>query len=167
MKSGNWIQRLLLALALAALAAPSAFAEKAIDFQFTEVNGKTLHLSDYRGKWVLVNFWATWCPPCLEEIPELISLHNAHKGADLVVIGIVLDYPSRKGVHEFVEKHAIPYPIVLANHIMAEQVGEVGALPTTYLFDPSGKQVAHHEGVLTRDNVEEYIRSRKSLAEPF
>lgn len=152
---------------LAACLLLAAFGAVAQEFVFKDIQGQEQRLSGYRGKWVLVNFWATWCPPCLEEIPELISLHNAHKGADLVVIGIVLDYPSRKEVHEFVEKHAIPYPIVLANHIMAEQVGEVGALPTTYLFDPSGKQVAHHEGVLSRDNVEEYIRSRKSLAEPL
>ena len=145
---------------LAACLLLAAFSAAAHEFAFKDMQGQEQRLSNYRGKWVLVNFWAIWCPPCLEEIPELISLHNAHKDADLVVIGIALDYASPKGVMEFAEKHAIPYPIVLGNHKMATQVGEVGALPTSYLFDPTGKQVAHQEGIITRDNVEEYIRSK-------
>ena len=137
----------------------TVFSAAAHEFAFKDMHGEEQRLSNYRGKWVLVNFWATWCPPCLEEIPDLISLHNAHKDTDLVVIGIALD-SSSKGVMEFAEKHAISYPIVLGNHKMAEQVGEVDALPTTYLFDPTGKPVGHQEGAITRDNVEEYIHSK-------
>ena len=137
-----------------------SFSAVAHEFTFKDIQGKVQRLSDYRGKWVLVNFWATWCPPCLEEIPDLIALHNAHKDTNLVVIGIALEYASRKGVTEFVAQHAIPYPIVLGDHRMAGQVGEVDGLPTTYLFDPEGKQVAHQEGPITRENVEEYIRSK-------
>ena len=137
----------------------ASFSAAAHEFTFKDIRGQVLHLSDYRGKWVLVNFWATWCPPCLEEIPDLIALHNAHKDADLVVIGIALDYASSKGVIEFVAQHDIPYPIVLGNHKMAAQVGEVDGLPTTIMFDPTGKPVAHQEGAVTRARVEEYIQS--------
>ena len=145
----------------------AAFSAAAHEFAFKDMQGQEQRLSNYRGKWVLVNFWAIWCPPCLEEIPDLISLHNAHKDTDLVVIGIALDYSSSKGVKEFAEQHAISYPIVLGNHEMAAQVGEVNALPTSYLFDPTGKPVSHQEGVITRDDVEKYIRSRKPLAKLF
>jgi len=138
----------------------TAFSAAAHEFAFKDTHGQEQRLSNYRGKWVLVNFWATWCPPCLEEIPDLISLHNAHKDADLVVIGIALDYSSSKGVLEFAEQHAVSYPIVLGTHKTAEQVGEVDTLPTTYLFDPSGKPVSRQEGAITRDSVEEYIRSK-------
>ncbi|HTN95110.1 MAG TPA: TlpA disulfide reductase family protein [Gallionella sp.] len=61
------------------------------EFSLTDMHGKVHRLADYRGKWVLVSYWASWCPPCLDEIPELVSLHNAHHGKDLVVIGIAID----------------------------------------------------------------------------
>ncbi len=138
----------------------TAFGAAAHEFAFKDTHGQEQRLSNYRGKWVLVNFWAIWCPPCLDEIPDLVSLHNAHKDTDLVVIGIALDYASPKGVMEFAEKHAISYPIVLGNHKMAAQVGEVEALPTTYLFDPTGKPVGRQEGAITRDSVEEYIHKK-------
>jgi len=145
---------------LAACSLLATFSTAAHEFAFKDTHGQVQRLSDYRGKWVLVNFWATWCPPCLEEIPDLVSLHNAHKDTDLVVIGIALDYSSSKGVMEFAEQHAISYPIVLGTHKMAAQVGEVEALPTTYLFDPTGKPAGHQEGAITRDSVEEYIHKK-------
>ncbi len=144
---------------LAACLLLTAFSAAAHEFVFKDMHGQEQRLSNYRGKWVLVNFWATWCPPCLEEIPDLISLHNAHKDTDLAVIGIALDSTSKE-VMEFAEQHAISYPMVLGTHKMAAQIGEVGALPTSYLFDPAGKLVSHQEGAITRDSVEEYIHKK-------
>lgn len=138
----------------------ASFGAAAVEFAFKDTRGQLQRLSDYRGKWVLVNFWATWCPPCLDEIPDLIALHNAHKDTDLVVLGIALDYASPKGVTDFAAKHAISYPIILGDHKMAAQVGYVESLPTTILFDPAGKPVGHQEGAVTRAIVEEYIRSK-------
>ena len=132
---------------------------QAADFTLQDMQGKTLHLSDYRGKWVLVNFWATWCPPCRKEIPDLISLQNSHK--DLVVIGIAMDYASGKVVADFVRKEGINYPIVLGNDEVVSQIGDMEALPTTYLYNPAGKKVATQEGPVTRANIENYIKSKQ------
>lgn len=130
------------------------------DFSFTDTQGKMQRLADYRGKWVLVNFWATWCPPCELETPDLIALHNAHKNSDLAVIGVALD-STRPAVAAFVGKHGISYPIAIGSYDMAEkQVGAVEALPTSYLFDPTGKLVSYQEGMVTRKEVEAYLMSK-------
>ena len=130
------------------------------EFKLKDINGQEHHLSDYRGKWVLVNFWATWCAPCLEEIPDLMALHKAHKDSDLVVIGVALDYPSAKVVLDFVEEHTINYPIVLGNYRIASKIGEVRGLPTSYLYDRAGKIVSYQPGIISRSNVEEFIRKK-------
>jgi peroxiredoxin len=131
----------------------------AFDFTLKDTQGHTHHLSDYRGKWVLVNFWATWCAPCLDEIPDLISLYNAHKGKDMMVIGVAMEYPTAKTVLDFVKEHEMTYPIVLGDYKTAARIGEVAGLPTSYLYDPQGKLVSYQPGPITRNDVEEYIRS--------
>ena len=136
-------------------------AVAAADFSFRDIAGKQHNLVDYRGKWVLVNFWATWCPPCLKEIPDLMALHDEHKNKDLVVIGIATDYNSPKLVTDFVRDHRISYPVVLGNDAIVAQVGRVEGLPMTYMFNPQGKMVAYNVGALTQKAVEGYIRSKK------
>lgn len=131
----------------------------AADFALEDLQGKTHRLEDYRGKWVLVNFWATWCPPCLSEIPELDSLHKAH--SDLVVIGIAMDSGSRSKVARFVETHGISYPVVIGSRRLSESIGRVDVLPTSYLYAPNGEQVSYQAGDVTRESVESYIKNKK------
>lgn len=145
-------------LVVAALLLPAG-AASAQSFVFKDLQGHQQRLQDYRGKWVLVNFWATWCPPCLEEIPDLAALHEAHKNKDLVVIGVALD-SSKESVVEFIAKKKIAYPMVFGDYNMAEQVGEVEALPTSYLYDPTGKLVSYQQGMVSKASVESYIKSK-------
>ena len=136
-------------------------AVSAAGFALTDTKGATHNLADYKGKWVLVNFWATWCPPCLEEIPDLINLHEAYKDNKLAVIGIAVDYQNPKQVIEFANNMFITYPIVLGNAKINAQIGQIRGLPTTYLYNPEGKLVASNVGALTRDAVEKYISQKK------
>ena len=149
----------ILRLLCTAILLMSATAASAESFVFKDMKGQEQRLQDYRGKWVLVNFWATWCPPCLEEIPDLIALYEAHRNKDLAVIGVALD-STKDSVVEFVAKKKISYPIVLGDYDLAAQVGEVEALPTSYLYDPTGKLVSYQQGMVTRSSVESYIKSK-------
>jgi peroxiredoxin len=147
------INRIIFLMCLSLL----AVAATAKEFSLKDTQGNTQRLADYRGKWVLVNFWATWCPPCEQETPDLVALHNAHKGSDLVVVGVALD-STRPAVAEFAAKHKISYPLVIGSYTMAEaEVGPVTALPTSYLYDPTGKLVSFQEGMVTRSEVETYL----------
>lgn len=139
----------------------SAGIASAESFVFKDMQGHEQRLQDYRGKWVLVNFWATWCPPCLEEIPDLIALYEAHKNKDMVIIGVALD-STRESVVEFVAKKKITYPVVFGDYDLAAQVGEVEALPTSYLYDPTGKLVSYQQGMVTRSSVETYVKSKSA-----
>jgi len=148
-----WLAGLLLAL-LASWAHAGGFT-------LTDTNGKTHTLHGYKGKWVLVNFWATWCPPCQEEIPDLIALHGEKKN-NLVVIGIAMDYRNAKQVTDFADGLLVDYPIVLGNAQVASQIGPVQGLPTTYLYNPDGKMVAQQVGAITRESVESFIAKKSA-----
>ncbi|MBI3221622.1 MAG: TlpA family protein disulfide reductase [Nitrosomonadales bacterium] len=147
--------------ALLYLLLAGAVSAQAADFALEDTQGRPQRLADYRGKWVLVNFWATWCTPCLSEIPELNSLHSAHKDKDLVVIGIVMDSGSSRKVADFMQAHHIGYPVVMGDRKITKQIGAVDVLPTSYLFAPNGEQVSYQEGQVTRESVEAYIRNKK------
>lgn len=127
-------------------------------FNFKDTKGKTHSLEAYKGKWVLVNFWATWCPPCLEEMPALQKLHESRK--DLVVIGIALEYQDPEYVKRFADDLFISFPIVLGNNSIRQQIGKVPGLPTTYLYNPAGQVAAYNVGALTREAVERYIDTK-------
>jgi thiol-disulfide isomerase/thioredoxin len=134
----------------------------AFAFTVKDTKGKTHRLEDYRGKWVLVNFWATWCPPCLEEMPDLQKLHETRK--DLVVIGIAMEYRDPNYVKQFADDLFVTFPIVLGDSRIAAQIGKIPGLPTTYLYDPTGKVAAYNVGALTREAVESYIQKKSAAA---
>src|SRR5210317_1251058 len=95
---------------LALLMALPAAAEK-VDFTLKDLYGKSVSLSDFRGKWVIVNYWATWCPPCLDEIPDLVSLYEDNLDS-VVVLGVNYEEVNQAYLKEFVDSHLISYPVV-------------------------------------------------------
>lgn len=132
-------------------------------FELMDSKGKSHKLSQYKGKWVLVNYWATWCPPCLAEIPDLASLHR-DKRNNLVVLGVAMEYQDPQQVLDFARAQKIPYPIILADDRAIEQIGPVRGLPTTYLYNPQGQQVAYNVGMLSEDAVKQYITEKKKAS---
>jgi len=134
------------------------------DFTLTDAAGVSHDLKEYRGKWVVVNFWATWCPPCLEEIPDLIAFHAKHKDLDAVVVGVDYEDIGDEQLSRFVKKLAISYPVLRADPDESQEFGEVPALPTTFLINPQGEKVARQVGPITATALESYIR-RKSAAQ--
>ena len=123
---------------------------------FIDLHGNPIQLSDYRGKWVVVNYWATWCPPCLEEIPELVHFHDTHKDTDAVVVGINMEKKDEQSLGVFVEDNMISYPVVPMTDDMP-LLGNIPGLPTTYLLDPSGKPAAVQVGQVTEEMIEAFM----------
>ena len=148
----HFFQSLLIIICLLAM---PVWAE---GFSIKDMAGKTHTLADYKGKWVLVNFWATWCPPCLEEIPDLIMLQENHK--DLAVIGIAVDYKSRREISSFAEDNLMSYPVVLGDDPVIKQFGSTDVLPMTYIYNPQGKLAKLHRGLITRKTVEKLIEGK-------
>ncbi len=138
-----------------------------IEVTFTDLNGKTIKLSDFRGKFVAVNFWATWCPPCLQEIPDLVLFHAAHKDKDAVVIGVNYDddLPLKK-IRVFAEDQMMDYPVVRLPQRYrggATPFGPLRGLPTTFMIDPAGNVVARYTGALDQKTLEAFIQRYRTL----
>lgn len=143
----------------AALVWNAAAAASGVDFTLKGMDGKDHSLSDYRGKWVVVNYWATWCPPCLEEIPELVHFHENHKDKDAVVLGVNMEDLSKEKLAAFIDENFITYP-VLRHAAGMTAVGPVPGLPTTYLISPDGEVVGRKLGGITSEDLESYIKKQ-------
>ena len=159
MKRG-FIFSLLLALFLFAIGnAQSVQPQKAPNFSLKTYDGKIIELAKLKGTVVVVNFWATWCPPCRAEIPDFIKVYDTYISKGLEIVGIALDEDGWPKVKPFLEKNKINYPIVLGNAEVIQQYGGIEGIPTTFIVDKKGNIVDHQVGMLTKGILEQKIKS--------
>ena len=151
---------IMLGLALAATSV-ATFAEP-VDFELEDTQGVKHKLSDYRGKWVVVNYWATWCPPCLTELPELVDFHEERKDKDAVVLGINFETVGIKKLRQFTEEYFISFPVLRSTPGPSGELGDIPGLPTTYLVSPEGEVIARQVGAVTAKLLTDFIASQVS-----
>jgi peroxiredoxin len=166
-KRNTWILGLLAIVVVIMVTAPrflkhrtsgvagDAKGHTAPDFALKDVNGKTVKLSDYRGKAVVLNFWATWCPPCKTEIPWFEALADKYRDQGLEVIGVALDDASDKDIASFAQEMKMNYPVLLGKEETSDLYGGVEMLPTTFYIDRNGKITDHVLGLVSRKEIED------------
>ena len=137
--------------------------EAAPAFLLHDINGKIVSTADWKGKVVILNFWATWCPPCREEIPELVRLQIKYKDK-LLIIGASEDEDGPQKVQQFVQRYGVNYPIVMATKELIDNYGGVPALPTSFLIDPEGRIVQKHTGLYEYDVYDREVRALAGLS---
>lgn len=138
----------------------SYVSDKAPDFSLKSVDGKIVKLSDFKGKVIILDFWATWCPPCRKGIPDLISIQNEYKN-DVVVIGVSLDGDKTiKDVPGFAKEYGINYPIVYGDEKIVTAYGGIQAIPTAFVIDKKGNIADQHVGLVDKSV---YVNKIKEL----
>jgi thiol-disulfide isomerase/thioredoxin len=132
-------------------------------FTAVDVDGRPIATAALRGKVVIVNFWATWCPPCREEIPDLVALQNKYRD-QLQIIGISQDSGSVEDVRQFAKAHGMNYPTIMSTPEIEKIFPGVYALPTTFILDREGRLAQRHIGLLNASRTEAETRSLAGIA---
>jgi thiol-disulfide isomerase/thioredoxin len=139
--------------------------DPAPDFKLKELAGKELTLEAFRGKVILLNFWATWCGPCRAEIPELVALQNRYKDR-LQIVGLVVDDDDEKEIRKVIESEGINYPVALADTETRFAYGGIAALPTVFVINAEGRVVQKHVGLFNPALYEAEVRALLGLPIP-
>jgi peroxiredoxin len=133
------------------------------DFSLKDATGATVKLSDYRGKVILLNFWATWCGPCQIEIPWLIDFQQTYKDRDFAVLGISMDDDGWDSVKPYLQQKKLNYRVMIGTQLISEQYGGVDSLPTTFVIDREGRIAVIHYGLVSKS---EYLNDILNLLNP-
>lgn len=147
---------------------PEKERKTAPDFTLKDADGKVVHLSDYRGKVVILDFWATWCGPCRIEIPWFMDIQRKNKDRGFEVLGVAMDDEGWEVVKPFLADLGVNYRVMIGDDLTSQMYGGVDALPTTFLIDKTGKIAAVHVGLASRkdfeDGVEQLLQAPGTVA---
>jgi peroxiredoxin len=132
--------------------------QPAPDFSLSTLDGKTMKLSDFRGKAVLLNFWATWCEPCKVEMPWFVDLQKKYAGQGLQVLGVAMDDASPSDISSFAEKMGVNYPVLIGKEEVGAQYGGIEYLPSTFYISRDGKILDHVFGLVSKSEIETEIQ---------
>lgn len=136
---------------------PDTTRKMAPDFTLKDSDSRSVKLSDYKGKVVLLNFWETWCAPCRIEIPWFIEFEQQYKDRGFAILGVALDGDGWKVVRPYMQEKRINYRILLGNPETAQLYGGVDALPTTFVVDREGRIASTHVGLISKDDYKKEI----------
>ena len=128
------------------------------DFLLQSIDGKSIRLSDFRGKPVVLNFWATWCSPCKIEMPWFVELQKRYASTGVQFLGVAMDDASTKEIAEFAESMKVNYPILIGKESVGDAYGGVQFLPETFYIDREGKVVDKAFGLKGRGEIEDEIK---------
>lgn len=132
------------------------------DFALQSLDGKTVHLSDFRGKAVLLNFWATWCTPCRLEMPWFVELEKQYGPQGLQVVGVAMDDAAPDKIAKFAKDMGVNYPVLLGKESVGDEYGGLEYLPTSFYLDRDGKVVQRVFGLRSRSDIEDWIKEALS-----
>lgn len=127
-------------------------------WELQDLDGRPVKSTDFKGKVVVLDFWATWCPPCREEIPGFVKLQKKYEAQGLVIVGIALDDGGAATVKKFAQKSGINYPVLMGNDRVSQAFGGIEALPTTFILDREGKIAGRHIGLTKAEEFEKEIK---------
>jgi thiol-disulfide isomerase/thioredoxin len=143
-----------------ALATTVERSDKAVpDFVLQDLSGNPVRLSDFTGKAVFINFWATWCPPCKAELPDLVAIQSEYGGETFMIVGISLDQIGPAAVQAFVDKAGLNFPILMGNEGVVEAYGNFRGIPTSFLINASHEEVKRYSGMITKAQLVQDLKS--------
>ncbi|MDW8321473.1 MAG: TlpA disulfide reductase family protein [Armatimonadota bacterium] len=147
---------LIAALVIYAFQPPKQMGEgdAAPNITLNLLNGETRSLADYKGKVVVLDFWATWCAPCRFTTPKMIQFHNRHRDQNVVVIGVAVDVTSRDEIEQFVREIGINYPIAVDTDTAAKGAYQIRSLPTLFVIDKEGNILRRLEGYDPQNTIQ-------------
>ncbi len=150
----------LAALLILFFSATASIADPVKEFSLPDLEGKQHTLAQYKGKWIVINYWATNCQPCLKEIPELENFHRRHKDTDAVVLGVNYEDIKLSWLKDFIQSVKMTYLVLLAEEGKVTPFGSIVMLPTTIIVSPDGRIMGLQRGAVTAEMIDKYIKSQ-------